>query len=453
MAMSQATGERPPAPSERRVPRLSADSERAARRAFAGRVLRASLIVDAVLVATLLGGVIAWKLRAILLLIVIAIFITLLLHPLVSLFERRGAKRGLATGIVFVLGLLLVATLIFVIVQPLVGAAEHLANQLPKILRQAEHGRGAIGRFARRFHLLKYVNGKSSGSAQSLISKVSKPALSIGKGVISGVLSLVTVFFLTFFMLIHLPGIYRGILDWMQEERATRVRLIVSDVERSVVGYMAGDFATSLVAGLVITVTLLLTGVPYPVVLGVWVAVVDFLPLVGGLLAGVPTVIIAALHSLPAGIITLVVFLVYQEVENHVLYPIIMSRTVKLNSLWVLISVLIGASLGDIVGSLFGGFVGALLAVPAGSAVQVVVRDLWAHRRGSLLVTLKEPAVATATAGTEALDTGLLSTVETGGDDSSEPSAAAAGAGGHPERARDKERKRRRRRRPPPSRP
>ena len=81
---------------------------------------------------------------------------------------------------------------------------------------------------------------------------------------------------------------------------------------------------------------------PFALLLGVFVALVDLLPLVGGLLAGVPVVVIAAIHSVPAGITMLIVFLVYQQIENHVLNPVIMSRTVQLNPFWVLIAVLVG---------------------------------------------------------------------------------------------------------------
>ena len=127
---------------------------------------------------------------------------------------------------------------------------------------------------------------------------------------------------------------------------------------------MLGNFATSVIAGVVVFGTLRLTGVPFAAALAIWVGIVDFLPLVGGLLAGVPTVALAALHSLTAGIVTLVVFLVYQQIENHILNPLVMSRTVRLNPLWVLLAILVGAELGDFVGSTFGALVGALLAVP-----------------------------------------------------------------------------------------
>src|SRR6185437_11029132 len=110
--------------------------------------------------------------------------------------------------------------------------------------------------------------------------------------------------------------------------------------------------------------------------LGFFVALVDLLPLVGGLLAGVPVVVIAAIHSIPAGIIMLIIFLTYQQIENHALNPVIMSRTVRLNPFWVLLAVLIGATLGGRVGSDLGTFVGALIGIPVGGAVQVFIREI-----------------------------------------------------------------------------
>jgi predicted PurR-regulated permease PerM len=153
---------------------------------------------------------------------------------------------------------------------------------------------------------------------------------------------------------------------------------VAGEVSRSVSGYMLGNLATSLIAGVVVFITLTILGVPFALLLGLWVAIVDFLPLIGGLIAAVPTVLIAwAGRSPTAAIITLIVFLVYQQVENHILNPVIMSRTVRINPLLVLIAVLVGADLGDLVGGIFGGFVGTLLAIPTAGAIQVVVREVW----------------------------------------------------------------------------
>jgi hypothetical protein len=140
---------------------------------------------------------------------------------------------------------------------------------------------------------------------------------------------------------------------------------------------------------------LMVVGVPYPFLWALWVALVDFLPMIGGALAGIPTVLFAAAHSLTAGIVTLVVFLVYTQVENHILNPVIMSRTVKINPLLVLLSILVAASIGSWIGGLFGGFVAALLAIPAAGALQVIVTETW---RATALPSAAPPPVPAAQA-------------------------------------------------------
>jgi len=152
---------------------------------------------------------------------------------------------------------------------------------------------------------------------------------------------------------------------------------VAGEVNRSVAGYVLGDLLTSLIAGVVVFVTLVILGVPFPFLWALWVAIVDFLPMIGGALAGIPTVLFAVGHSLTAGIVTLVVFLIYTQIENHVLNPVVMSRTVKVNPLLVLLAVLVGASIGSWVGGFFGGFVAALLAIPIAGAIQVVIREVW----------------------------------------------------------------------------
>jgi predicted PurR-regulated permease PerM len=99
--------------------------------------------------------------------------------------------------------------------------------------------------------------------------------------------------------------------------------------------------------------------------------------MIGGALAGIPTGLFALTHSTTAFIVFAVVFLTYTQIENHILNPIVMSRTVRINPLLVLIAILVGANVGDLVGGFFGGFVGTLLAIPLAGAIQVIVRELW----------------------------------------------------------------------------
>jgi len=363
------------------------------------RVARTAFVVTCVVVSVGIGLALLWRLRVVVLLIIVSLFLGALLHPAVSFVERRGIRRGIATVVVFLFSAAVVVTVGYVLVHPVYSSARSFAKELPSLVRQAQQGKGQIGHLAKRLRLESYVK-KNVPRLETLISGLGRPALAIGKTVVSGVVALVTVGVLTFFILLEAPRMIRGVLDWMQPERSVRVRKILGDVGQAVAGYMLGNLATSMIAGVVIFVTLRATAVPYAGVLAIWVGIVDFLPLVGGLLAGVPTVAVALLHSLPAGIITLAVFLIYQQIENHILNPVVMSRTVRLNPLWVLLAILTGVELGGIVGSTLGGLVGALLAVPAASAIQVVAKDLWTEHRSAQLTDghpSDEPAAAAKT--------------------------------------------------------
>ena len=321
-----------------------------------------------------------WVLRKIVLYVVIAFFLTLLFTPPLRFLKRRGLSHGVAATLVFVGGLLVLAGLVYLFASPLVTSAVHFGHEVPTLIKNAKKGRGPLGRLVFRLHLQKYL---SEGSAQitKQITKVLKPAtaFSVGAAALSTLITIGAIAVLTFFSMLESQRLWHGFLNLFRPSTALRLDRVINESIRSVTGYMLGNFLTSVIAGVIVGVTLAILGVPFSLLLGAFVALVDLLPLVGGLLAGVPVVVIAAIHSVPAGIVMLVIFLAYQQVENHVLNPIIMSRTVRLNPFWVLLAVLVGATLGGRVGSDLGTFVGALIGIPLGGALQVVVREL---RRG-----------------------------------------------------------------------
>ena len=339
--------------------------------------LRAILVTVAVVAAAYLAGKLIYRLRDVILLMVVAGFVALILNPLVLAMQRLGVRRrGLAVSLVTLLGLLAFGALALVFGYPLVNGITGVARDLPSYVSQAEHGKGWIGHLVRRYHVQAWVQSnapKLAGFGQSL----AKPALTLGKGALSLLVALGTIFVLVLLLLLEGPKLRAGLLGLMSPVRAERYSRVAHEVSRSVTGYMLGNFVTSLMAGIVVFVTLLLLGVPFPFLWALWVALVDFLPMIGGALAGIPTVLFAAGHSLTAGVITLVVFLVYTQFENHVLNPIVMSRTVKVNPLLVLVSILVGASIGSAIGGIFGAFVAAFLAIPSAGAIQVLVREVW----------------------------------------------------------------------------
>jgi predicted PurR-regulated permease PerM len=321
-----------------------------------------------------------WVLRKIVLYAVVAFFIALLLTPATRFLKRHGMSHGVAATLVFLSGVVAAAGLVYLFASPLVTSAVHFGHEIPNLVKKTRKGQGPLGRLVFRLHLQKYL---SEGSAQitKQLSKVLKPAtaFSVGAAALSSLITFATIAVLTFFAMLEAPKLFHGFLNLFSPATSFRLNRVINESMRSVTGYMLGNFLTSLIAGVIVGITLAILGVPFALLMGVFVALVDLLPLVGGLLAGVPVVIIAAIHSVPAGIVMLIVFLAYQQVENHVLNPVIMSKTVRLNPFWVLIAVLVGAALGGKIGADLGTFVGALIGIPVGGAIQVVIREI---RRG-----------------------------------------------------------------------
>ncbi|MGH3182027.1 MAG: AI-2E family transporter, partial [Streptosporangiaceae bacterium] len=339
--------------------------------------LRTIVVTVAVVAATYLAGKLIYRLRDIVLLMLVSGFVALLLNPIVVLLQRRlFPRRGVAVAIVTILAALVFGGLAVAFGYPLVNGITHLADELPTYVANAQHGRGWIGHLVTKYHIQTWVQ-RNAPKLVSYAQSLSKPALTIGKGALSLVIELATIFILVLLLLLEGPKMRRWVLGQMVQARAAAVTRVAADVNTAVTGYMLGNLLTSLIAGIVVFVTLMIVGVPFPFLWGLWVALVDFLPMIGGALAGIPTVLFAFGHGVTAGVVTLVVFLVYTQVENHVLNPVIMSKTVRISPLLVLIAVLVGASLGSLVGGLFGGFVAALLAIPAAGALQVLVKEVW----------------------------------------------------------------------------
>ena len=349
-----------------------------------GVPLRTILTVDLVVIVTWVLYRLLGRLREVILWILIAAFIALVLNPAVNFLQRHRFRRGTAVGVVFALAVLLFGGLLALFGYPLVNSLTHVAERLPTMVNQVQRGHGWLARTLQRFGLLSWVQ-RNDPKLREYAQNLGKPALSVGanvsKAVISTIVALTTIAFLSLFMLLEAPVLRRGLLGTMNPRLRATVSDVAATVSRSVTAYVLGTIAMGLMFGVVILITLLILGVPFALLLALWVSLVAMIPLIGGLIAALPTVTLAFLHSPTAGVATVIVFVTFQLIENHFIYPVVMSRTVRMNPLWVLLAVLIGANLGGVFGSTLGALTGALVAIPVGGAVQVVFREVWTRTR------------------------------------------------------------------------
>jgi predicted PurR-regulated permease PerM len=300
-----------------------------------------------------------------------------LTQPVAWAQRRLHLRRPIA--VLLVLGIVFGAMggALYVIVEPLVNEAEGFINNFPQYVDDAEAGRGTIGELAARLNLDDWVRNNRDSLGASL-TKGTGPALDLARTAANAVIAVLTIMVLTVLMLIEAPAMMERGLSLLAPTRRERVVRLAGECSRTVSGYVAGNLLISVIAGVVTFVTLTVLRVPFAAPLAVWVALADLIPLVGATLGAIPSVIVAFLHSVPAGIIVVTVFILYQQFENHVLQVTIMARTVSLNPLLVLVSVLVGVELF--------GFVGALLAIPAAGILQVIVKDVYTSRHPALSV-------------------------------------------------------------------
>jgi len=344
--------------------------------AVLGIILAALLMIQVVQVAR---GVLIW--------ILVAVFLAVALNPAVEWLQAHGvARRGLAVMIAYLGALAAIAALGATFIPILIEQVNNFVDALPGYVADLTSGRGRLGFLEREYQITERVReAVETGGAGGALG-ISGTALAVTKSVISAVVAVVTIAFLTLFMLLEGPAWVERFYGLLPEGSQPRWRSVGHDIYRTIGGYVTGNLTISLIAGVVSTLVLLLVGVPFAIALGLLVAILDLIPLAGATIAAILVTTVAFLDSTTAGIVILVFFVVYQQLENHVLQPVVYGRTVQLSPLAVLIAVLIGAELA--------GVVGALAAIPVAGTIQVLLVDYLRHRRGSLVE--RPPGVAPA---------------------------------------------------------
>jgi predicted PurR-regulated permease PerM len=335
---------------------------------------RTVLTVAGLLLALAIALWVVWVARTVLVWALVSLFLALALNPAVDALQRRGVqRRGVAAGIVFLVALLAIGGLLALFIPTLVQQVSDLVEAAPGYVHDLTKGRGPFGFLETKYHVVERVQRAVEGRGGSSIAGGASTALDVTRSVVTFITAVVTITFMTFFMLVEGPGWMARLYGLLPEDARPRWRAVGFDIYRTVGGYVTGNLLISVIAGATATIVLLALGVPFALALGLLVAVLDLIPLAGATLAAIIVVLVAFTHSLTAAIVSLAFFVVYQQLENHLLQPVVYGRTVQLSPLAVLIAVLVGAEVA--------GVIGALGAIPVAGTIQIVLVDWQRHRR------------------------------------------------------------------------
>jgi predicted PurR-regulated permease PerM len=319
----------------------------------------------------LLLGYLAWH---VLTWILIAILLAAALNPAVEVFERRGLSRVWAASLVFVLALAAMTGIGFLVIPPLLTQVGDFIEAVPDFIDDITRGRGPLGFLQEDYQIVDRIREAIEAEGPAGVLGLSEPVLDVVRSVVTAVVGVITVIFLTFFMLLEGPRTIERTLALLPEGTRVRYERVGREVYRTISGYVSGNLLISLVAGVASAGVLFAVGSDYAIALGLVVAILDLIPLAGATLAAiiVSTVVLIETDWLRC-LIVIGFFVAYQQFENHVLQPLVYGRTVQLSPLAVLCAVLIGAELA--------GILGALVAIPVAGSLLAVGREVLQYRR------------------------------------------------------------------------
>lgn len=320
-------------------------------------------------VAVLVAIAAAWAVRSTLLLVLVAAVLAVGLDPPVRRLQRMHISRGWAVTLIFLATVAFLVVFGFLVIPPLVREVRQLAADIPGYVARLKNDQGWIGDLENKYHLstkLKEITDRLPSLASQSLGKI----LGITASVASVIFNLLTISILTIYFLMSLPQGRRTIEGTFRGEHRARNVMVFEEAIQRIGGYVSGNIATSIIAGVTSYVFLRILGVPFAAALGMWVGIADLIPTVGATLGALAAVAVAFLGgSVADGIATIIYFVIYQQVENYVIVPRVMKKAVDLSPAAVIVSVLIGGSLA--------GFAGALLALPLAAAAKVVLRQVW----------------------------------------------------------------------------
>lgn len=319
-----------------------------------------------VLLAFLLGLYLLYKVRDVLLLVGIAVFLSVAFGPAVDLLARGPVPRSMAILAVYAALIGVIVGVGLLVVPPVIDQLDDLAGDLPGLLDDLR-ANATFREFDARYGIVQTLQEQAS-SLPSRLDDAAGTLRSVTVGAFNAVFELVTVLTIAFFLLLDRERIVALLLGLASERRASELRRVGGRIYRSTAGYVAGALTIAAINAAVTFVTLSILGVPFAVPLSVLMFFFGLIPLVGATIGGA-VILVVTLFTVPltSTIVYLVVLVVYQQVENNVLQPFVYKRTVNVAPLVVIVAILGGTALL--------GVLGALVAIPVAAAVQILLGE------------------------------------------------------------------------------
>ncbi len=306
---------------------------------------------------------------AVFILIIISIFLAAGLNPAVMFFQNRGLNRGASVGMVMASVLLFVAAFIAIAVPPLIDQGNQLLDNAPALIKDLNNN-AFINDLNNKYGVIDSLQTKIDSlikDGQFAITAFGG-VIGVGKAVVSGLVSTITILVLTLYFLASLPQVINIGLRFVPATRRDRVSKLTNAIVGRIGSFVGGQAIIAALAAVFILIMGLIIGMPYPGPLAMVVLICGFIPLIGHFIGMSIVTVVSLTDSLTTAAIALGAYIVYVQIENYVITPRIMRKSLAIPGLVTIIAALLGASLL--------GLVGGLLAVPIAAAVLLILDEV-----------------------------------------------------------------------------
>ncbi len=336
---------------------------------FQKREIEHSVSTRAILkiVIIVVGVILVYILRDVLIALFVALVIAAALDPVVDKWQKFKIPRWASVLIILIMVFGLLGLVVFLMIPPVKNQIDQLSNNFPSILDQFEN----IKDFAVRYNLidssqsfLQSIGDRLGDFAQGAVTRVT--------GAFNGVITFITIVVLSAYLVAQERGIKRFVEALTPRKYRPYFMHLVSRVQTKMGEWLRGQLLLMLFVGVLTYVGLWLMGVDYALILALLAGLLEIIPIIGIPIAIIPALIISFIQSPILALFVLILYIVIQQVENHILVPKVMQKAVGLNPVFVIIALLVGYKLG--------GILGVILSVPAATALSVFIKDFYEYR-------------------------------------------------------------------------
>ncbi len=322
--------------------------------------------VSTVTVLKILGVILlVWFLfaiRDIVLLFIISVIISSAMDPLADYLKRGRIPRSLSVFLVYLLFLGMLVLVVYLLVPPMSQQFQQISqsNFYENFTERIGNYREALSHFG--------IGQSLENSFKNLAGGITDTLFNTTKGVFSGFVSALTVLVISFYLTVEESGMKNFIKHLTPYRNQAYVMRLIGKIQKKMGAWVLGQFILSLIIFGLTFIGLTVLGVEYALVLALIAGLLEIIPIIGPIIAAVPAIFFAFLQNPPLALAVLILYIVVQQIENHVLVPVVMSKSVGLNPILVIMGILVGGALG--------GIIGAVIAVPLLSGISIFVSDM-----------------------------------------------------------------------------